>query len=68
MPVMDGRQAAESIRKLNSPAASVPIIALSANAFENDKRLSLEAGMDDHINKPLDIPVLLKSLAKILKK
>lgn len=67
MPVMDGRQAAMLIRKLPSAAANTPIIALSANAFENDKRLSLDAGMNDHITKPLDITELLKSLAKALK-
>ncbi|HBN12720.1 MAG TPA: hybrid sensor histidine kinase/response regulator, partial [Clostridiales bacterium] len=67
MPVMDGRQAAMLIRKLPPPVADTPIIALSANAFENDKRLSLDAGMNDHITKPLDITALLKSLAKALK-
>ncbi|MCX4287278.1 MAG: ATP-binding protein, partial [Clostridia bacterium] len=64
MPVMDGRQAAAHIRKLPSAAANTPIIALSANAFENDKKLSLEAGMNDHITKPLEIAAFLKSLAK----
>lgn len=68
MPVMDGRQAAAHIRKLPSAAANTPIIALSANAFENDKKLSLEAGMNDHITKPLEIAAFLKSLAKYIKK
>ena len=68
MPVMDGRTAAAKIRKMNSPISQIPIIALSANAFEVDKRLSLEAGMNDHITKPLDISVMLKSVAQVLKK
>ncbi|MDE6442655.1 MAG: response regulator [Clostridia bacterium] len=67
MPVMDGRTAAAKIRKLNSKIAQIPIIALSANAFEVDKRLSIEAGMNDHITKPLDISVMLKSVAKVIK-
>lgn len=67
MPVMDGRQAAENIRKLSGKVADIPIIALSANAFEVDKRLSMEAGMNDHITKPLEIPVMLKAIAKVIK-
>ena len=67
MPVMDGRTAAAKIRKLNSPVAQIPIIALSANAFEVDKKLSLEAGMNDHITKPLDITVMLEAVAKVIK-
>lgn len=68
MPVMDGRAAAAKIRKMNSPIAQIPIIALSANAFEVDKRLSIEAGMNDHITKPLDIAVMLKAVAKVINK
>ena len=69
MPVMDGRQAAKAIRKLeNSALEGIPIIALSANAFESDKRMSIETGMDAHLTKPIDIPVLLQTLARTLKK
>ena len=62
MPVMDGRTAAREIRKLNHPLATIPIIALSANAFESDRIASIEAGMDAHINKPLDVDVLIQAI------
>ena len=65
MPVMDGWQATEGIRALEDPdIANIPIIALSANAFESDKRLSAKNGMNAHLNKPLDIPVLLHTIKK----
>ena len=63
MPVMDGRSAAKAIRALDDPKLSgIPIIALSANAFESDKRASLEAGMNAHLTKPIDVPVLLDAI------
>lgn len=69
MPVMDGWQASKAIRKLDNPElAGIPIIALSANAFESDKRTSLECGMDAHLTKPIDIPALLEVMAKVLRK
>ena len=65
MPVMDGWQATENIRSLDNPAiAEIPIIALSANAFESDKRLSAKNGMNAHLNKPMDIPVLFNAVKK----
>ena len=67
MPVMDGREATREIRKLEGGKGDVPIIALSANAFESDKRQSLESGMDDHLTKPIDIPVLLEAVAEVFK-
>lgn len=68
MPVMDGRQATEEIRKLKDPAlAGIPIFALSANALESDKQLSVKTGMDAHLTKPIDIPLLIKTVAKTLK-
>ena len=67
MPVMDGRDATREIRKLGGGKGEIPIIALSANAFESDKRASLESGMDDHLSKPIDIPVLLQTVSKVLK-
>ena len=67
MPIMDGHEATAEIRGLPDPArASVPIIALSANALESDKRISMETGMNAHLNKPLDVPLLLKTVNKIL--
>lgn len=69
MPVMDGRQATEEIRKLENPLlANIPIIALSANAFESDKRMSLESGMDAHLTKPMDVTLLLETITKTMKK
>lgn len=69
MPVMDGREAAEAIRGLGNPElAHIPIIALSADAFENDKRLSLESGMDEHLTKPMDIDEVVGAMAKALQR
>ena len=56
MPVMSGYEAAHVIRGMNrSDAKSVPIIALSANAFEEDVALAKDAGMNEHLAKPVDI-------------
>ena len=58
MPVMDGWQAAQAIRRLPDPAlARIPIVALSANGFESDIKTSMECGMDAHLTKPLDLPL-----------
>lgn len=68
MPVMDGRHATKAIRELEHPVLSrIPIIALSANAFEHDKRLSIKSGMDAHLTKPIDVPVLLETMARIIQ-
>ncbi len=68
MPVMDGRHAAKAIRELKNPVQSrIPIIALSANAFEHDKRMSLKCGMDAHLTKPIDVPILLETMARIIQ-
>lgn len=66
MPVMDGRQATVAIRALGGRRAKLPVIALSANAFERDKRLSLEHGMDAHLTKPMDLDAIKKTIAEIL--
>ena len=69
MPFMDGWQAARTIRKLENPAlAGIPIIALSANVFESDVRTSMECGMDAHLAKPIDIPLLLKTMEEVQRK
>lgn len=61
MPVMDGYEAARSIRSLKDPKqADIPIIAMTANAFEEDRRAAFEAGMNGHISKPVDIENLLR--------
>lgn len=66
MPVMDGYEATRTIRDLEEPAlANIPIIALSANAFDEDKRRSLESGMNAHLAKPINIPELLGLLSSV---
>lgn len=68
MPIMDGWQAAKAIRKLKHPTLSrLPIIALSADAFESDKRKSIECGMDAHLTKPIDVPLLLETIVKTVQ-
>ena len=65
MPVMNGYEATAEIRKLY-PDLKGPIIALSANAFSEDREASAAAGMDDHIAKPIDVKILFATLAKFL--
>ena len=68
MPVMGGYQATQAIRALSNPAlAKIPIIAMTANAFEEDKRAALEAGMNGHLGKPIDVPLLMKVLSEIFE-
>ncbi|MBD5131014.1 MAG: response regulator [Clostridiales bacterium] len=68
MPVMDGRQAARAIRALpDKKKANLPIIALSANAFESDKRASIEAGMDAHLTKPIDVDLVISTFSQVLE-
>ena len=63
MPVLNGYEATKMIRKLDDPAlACIPIIAMTANAFEEDKKEALRSGMNGHIAKPIDIQNLLKTL------
>ena len=67
MPEMDGYTATREIRKLeNQELASIPIIAMTANAFEEDRRQALKSGMNGHIAKPIDIEVLFDTLDHIL--
>ena len=68
MPIMNGYEATKQIRALDSPwLADLPIIAMTANAFEEDKKAALDAGMNGHIAKPIDVPGLLALLREILK-
>ena len=63
MPVMNGYDAARAIRALPDPAlANIPIVAMTANAFDEDRRLALEAGMNDHVAKPIQIDRLIQVL------
>jgi CheY-like chemotaxis protein/nitrogen-specific signal transduction histidine kinase len=67
MPVMDGLEASRAIRAENrSDAAEIPIVALSANAFEEDRNMSLEACMSGHIIKPIDMRILLAKIRELL--
>ena len=69
MPVMDGLEAARAIRALPRPdAKTIPIIALTANAFEDDVRHSMEAGMDAHLPKPVDTDQLYGTLRELLSR
>ena len=64
MPVMDGCDAARAIRRLDRPdAATVPIVAVTANAFAEDVDRTTAAGMNAHVSKPIDMDRLLKALA-----
>ena len=69
MPVMDGYDATRVIRSLTRDSARrVPIIAMTANAFEEDKRASIEAGMDAHLTKPVDVNELHRVMKKYCEK
>ena len=66
MPVMDGYMATKKIRNLeDSDLANIPIIALSANAFEEDRKASADAGMNGHLSNPVNVSELLKMLCKL---
>lgn len=67
MPVMDGYEAARRIRKLADPVhANKPIIAMTANAFEEDVKAALAAGMNEHLSKPIRIELLYEIMKKYL--
>ncbi len=67
MPVMNGYDATKVIRRMDDPPkANIPIVAMTANAFSEDKQVALDAGMNDHIAKPIDMSVLVPTLRKYL--
>ena len=67
MPVMNGYDAAKKIRRMDDPQkADLPIIAMTANAFSEDKQAALDAGMNDHIAKPINMNVLVPTIQKYL--
>ena len=69
MPVMNGYEATRLIRQMEDPKISqIPILAMTANAFEEDKQEALRAGMNGHIAKPINIKKLLELLGELLKK
>ena len=67
MPIMDGYEATKRIRALETKElADIPIIAMTANAFDEDKKAAFDAGMNGHIAKPIDVPKLMDILSEIL--
>lgn len=67
MPVMNGYDAAKKIRRMDDlPKADIPIIAMTANAFSEDKQAALDAGMNDHVSKPINRNVLVPTIQKYL--
>ena len=67
MPVMNGYDAAKKIRRMDDPPkADIPIIAMTANAFSEDKQAALDAGMNDHVSKPINRNVLVPTIQKYL--
>lgn len=66
MPNMDGYTAAEVIRKLKDPRRLTPIVAMTANAFEEDRRKAFEAGMNAHIAKPINVNAMFETIREIL--
>ena len=68
MPHMNGYEATRAIRALpNAYAAGIPIIAMTANAFDEDKQNAFAAGMNGHVAKPIDVSKLLNMLSEMLK-
>lgn len=69
MPNMNGYEATRRIRQFkNSKKAGIPILAMTANAFEEDKKMAMDAGMNGHVSKPIDVSVLEKQIINIFKK
>ena len=68
MPIMNGYETTQEIRKLeNRKLADIPIIAMTANAFEEDRIAALKAGMDDHLAKPIQLEKLYEIMLKFLQ-
>ena len=68
MPVMNGYEAAKKIRSLDrEDAKTIPIIAMTANAFTEDRLKAKESGMNEHIVKPLDVELLIKVIHKLVE-
>lgn len=68
MPMMNGYEATKRIRSMENPyCRQIPIIAMTANAFEEDKALALQAGMNDYLAKPIEIEKMLKVISKVIK-
>ena len=69
MPVVDGYEATRAIRSLENPAlAAIPIVAMTANAFDEDRRAAAECGMDGFLSKPIQIDKVFQTLRKVLER
>ena len=68
MPLMDGLTAARAIRQLHGPASQVHIVALTANAMLDEREAHLQAGMDDHLSKPVDVHKLSALLLRVAQR
>ncbi|MGN0654628.1 MAG: response regulator [Oscillospiraceae bacterium] len=66
MPIMNGYDATRNIRALDSPVKDIPVIAMTANAFDEDRKKSADAGMNGHIAKPVNVDALFSTLKKLL--
>ena len=67
MPVMDGYEATRQIRALeDADKAAIPIVAVTANAFEEDRKITMEAGMNGHLSKPYDVPEIMKTMSNLM--
>ena len=68
MPRMDGYEATRLIRALQDPRkAGIPIVAVTANVFTEDKNAAIETGMNGHLAKPYDIPAMMETMDRLLK-
>ena len=68
MPIMNGYQATRAIRMLDDPIKSaIPIVAMTANAFEEDRKEAIDAGMNGYAAKPIEIEKLMQTLEDLLK-
>ena len=67
MPIMNGYEATKAIRALEDPAlSSIPIVAMTANAFDEDRKNALDSGMNAHVAKPINVENLMDVLKKLL--
>ena len=67
MPRMDGYEAARQIRRMADPEkAGIPIVAVTANAFEEDRKIAMEAGMNGHLAKPYDVPMIMETMEQLI--
>ena len=66
MPVMNGLEATKAIRSLDRPDSSLPIIAMTADAFSEDIKRCIDSGMNSHVAKPIDVKEIEKILDKLI--